>query len=273
MITDAKGAVYQHLEYFPFGETWIDEGKTPTNIPGYQFTGKELDPETGLYYFGARYYEPVISKWISADPILGKYLPTGDKKKDKKLPAGGVFDPGNLSLYVYAGDNPVKLIDPDGQAKGDWWDARTYFAVGHSSSVLTKGVTISDGVEQKTRNLDVVGGSLDVQIGFLPTSEDTTVELSVGLGKHGGVGVFFGRPDSNGEMEVGGVALHFGAGLGSPVDVTVTQPAETTNVTIQPPSFPKDAEFRNSPISSTSAKRIVPPRPTPTSPMPMIPCH
>src|SRR5512133_2384759 len=84
MITDAKGAIYQHLEYFPYGETWIEEGGSyGGNTPGYKFTGKELDPETGLYYFGARYYEPKLSKWISADPIIGKYLPTGNKEKDK----------------------------------------------------------------------------------------------------------------------------------------------------------------------------------------------
>lgn len=76
MITDAYGAVYQHLEYFPYGETWIEEGGSYSgNTPAYKFTGKELDPETRLYYFGARYYDPVLSRWISADPILEKYLP------------------------------------------------------------------------------------------------------------------------------------------------------------------------------------------------------
>ena len=115
MITDAYGVVYQHLEYFPYGETWIEEGGSyGGNTPGYKFTGKELDPETGLYYYGARYYDPVLSRWISADPILAKYLPTGDKEKDKKLPSGGVFTPINNNLYHYAGLNPVKYVDPDG---------------------------------------------------------------------------------------------------------------------------------------------------------------
>ncbi|HEY6872131.1 MAG TPA: RHS repeat-associated core domain-containing protein [Geobacteraceae bacterium] len=104
MITDASGSVYQHLEYFPYGETWIDEGKTPTNIPGYQFTGKELDPETGLYYFGARYYEPVISRWISADPI------------DRYHPASPTL---GLSLYQYALHNPLKFLDPTGYSEDE----------------------------------------------------------------------------------------------------------------------------------------------------------
>ncbi|WP_243374939.1 SpvB/TcaC N-terminal domain-containing protein [Geotalea sp. SG265] len=109
MITDAKGAIYQHLEYFPYGETWIEEGGSyGGNTPGYKFTGKELDPETGLYYFGARYYEPVISRWISADPILGKYL-------DGK-PNGGIYRSLNVAMYTYGYQSPLVLVDPDGNA-------------------------------------------------------------------------------------------------------------------------------------------------------------
>ncbi|HAK59696.1 MAG TPA: hypothetical protein DCO77_04845 [Nitrospiraceae bacterium] len=117
MITDAKGAVYQHLEYFPFGETWIEEGGSyGGNTPGYKFTGKELDPETGLYYYGVRYYDPILSKWISADPAMGKYLPVDEQEVNQTLPGmGGVFNPANLGLYSYSHLNPVKFTDPDGE--------------------------------------------------------------------------------------------------------------------------------------------------------------
>jgi len=114
-ITDDLGAVYQDLEYFPYGETWVEDGGSG-QMPMYRFTGKELDPETGLYYFGARYYDPVLSRWISADPIFGKYLPTGDREKDKNLPGyGGVYRPINLNLYTYSYQNPIKYLDPDGK--------------------------------------------------------------------------------------------------------------------------------------------------------------
>ena len=69
-VTDATGEVYQHLEYFPFGETWVDEVSDDTRVP-YRFTGQEFDPETRLYYYGARYYDPRTSAWQNPDPALG----------------------------------------------------------------------------------------------------------------------------------------------------------------------------------------------------------
>jgi len=103
-VTDASGKVFEHLEYFPFGETWVEESSNTQRTP-YLFTAKELDEETGLYYFGARYYDPRTSVWQSADPILGKYLAGA---------AGGVYESSNLGLYSYGRNNPVIFKDPDG---------------------------------------------------------------------------------------------------------------------------------------------------------------
>jgi RHS repeat-associated protein len=115
-VTDEGGRVFQHLEYFPFGETWVEE-KSNTQRTPYLFTGKELDEDTGLYYFGARYYDQRTSVWASVDPILDKYLPTGNKEKDGKLPGmGGVFNSFNLGLYSYGDLNPIKFFDPDGNS-------------------------------------------------------------------------------------------------------------------------------------------------------------
>jgi RHS repeat-associated protein len=70
----------------------------------------------GLYYFGARYYDARVGRWISPDPAILEYLPTGNKNKDANLPGmGGVFNTVNLSLYHYVANNPVKYIDPDGK--------------------------------------------------------------------------------------------------------------------------------------------------------------
>ena len=70
-------------------------GSNYYNSP-YKFNGKELDEETGLYYYGARYYSPRESIWLSADPLAEKYP--------------------NVSPYVYCLNNPTVLIDPDGMA-------------------------------------------------------------------------------------------------------------------------------------------------------------
>ena len=108
-VTDAKGKVYEHLEYFPFGETWAHEHSNTQRTP-YRFTGKEYDETTGLYYYGARYYDPRTSVWQSVDPILGEYMDDG-----------GIFDPSNLQLFIYTGNNPVNMVDPDGLRKIDFY--------------------------------------------------------------------------------------------------------------------------------------------------------
>jgi RHS repeat-associated protein len=116
VVTSGAGAFHEGLEYFPYGETWVHASASPGNhsMP-YRFTGKEQDPETGLYYFGARYYDARLSKWISTDPALGKYLPGAGKGNDDLPGMGGVFNPVNMSVYHYGGNNPLVYIDPDGK--------------------------------------------------------------------------------------------------------------------------------------------------------------
>jgi RHS repeat-associated protein len=114
-ITEADGQIFQHLEYFPFGETWVEEKSNTQNTP-YLYAAKELDEETDLYYYGARYYDPRTSVWQSADPALYKYLPQRPGGQAETLPAqGGVYMPGNLNLYDYVRENPVQYTDPSGQ--------------------------------------------------------------------------------------------------------------------------------------------------------------
>jgi RHS repeat-associated protein len=113
-ITDLNAKLYEHLEYFPFGEAWVEENSNTQRTP-YLFTAKELDEETGLYYYGARYYDPRTSVWQSADPILWKYLPTGNQKRYEKLPGiGGIYSSRNLAVFSYAALNPLTVVDPDG---------------------------------------------------------------------------------------------------------------------------------------------------------------
>ena len=73
------------------------------------FVNVELDTETGLYYYGARYLDPKYSRWLSGDPAITDYM-AGTSAGE-----GGIYNTVNLQLYHYAGNNPVKYTDPDGR--------------------------------------------------------------------------------------------------------------------------------------------------------------
>jgi RHS repeat-associated protein len=98
----------------------VEHGPEGLEAVPYRFTGKELDEETGLYYYGARYFNPRTSRWISADPGLETYLPVRPvddeaRQHNRSLPGqGGVFNYVNLQPYHYGGNNPLRYTDPTG---------------------------------------------------------------------------------------------------------------------------------------------------------------
>ena len=96
-ITDAKANITQFDAYLPYGELLVDEHSSTEEMP-YKFNGKELDQETGLYYYGARYMNPVTSLWYGVDPLAEKCL--------------------NMCSYVYCINNPIRYIDRTGKI----WD-------------------------------------------------------------------------------------------------------------------------------------------------------
>jgi RHS repeat-associated protein len=94
-LTDANGVAYQFFLNLPFGETMAEQKPSSYYATPYKFNGKELDEETGLYYYGARYYDPKMSLWMSTDPLAEKFP--------------------NVNPYVYCLNNPINMIDPDGR--------------------------------------------------------------------------------------------------------------------------------------------------------------
>ncbi len=116
---------YENMEYTPYGELWMEHGPQGLEAVPYRFTGKELDQETGLYYYGARYLNPRTSRWISPDPAQESYLPVaiisvGALQRNQNLPGmGGVFNIANLAAYHYANNNPVRYSDPSGADAGN----------------------------------------------------------------------------------------------------------------------------------------------------------
>ena len=70
----------------------------------------------GLYYYGARYLDTKYSRWLSADPAVGEYI------NGASAGEGGIYNTVNFSLYHYAGNNPIKYTDPDGNFVETAWD-------------------------------------------------------------------------------------------------------------------------------------------------------
>jgi RHS repeat-associated protein len=91
---DASGEAVQHLQYLPFGESFVSQTSSSWQTR-YSFSGKEKDVETGYSYFGARYYDSDLSIWLSVDPLADKYP--------------------SMSAFMYVAGNPVMLVDPDGR--------------------------------------------------------------------------------------------------------------------------------------------------------------
>ena len=112
-VNVSRGNLFKKL----YDEEWID-WKNP-NLPGdntpFRFTGKEMDQETGLYYYGARYLDPKTSRWLSGDPAMGEYVPSAGQDASKLSGMGGVYNTVNLHTYHYAANNPVRYVDPMGR--------------------------------------------------------------------------------------------------------------------------------------------------------------
>lgn len=89
LVVDEAGSFINREEFTPYGETSFGSFARKR----YRFTGKERDEESGLYYYGARYYVPWLSKWTSPDPA-------------------GFTD--GVSLYTFSRDNPILYIDKNG---------------------------------------------------------------------------------------------------------------------------------------------------------------
>ena len=95
-VTDDTGAVIARYDYLPFGERWDPQPSPDVR----QFAGKERDAETGLDYFGARYYASGTGRFTTVDPVLNM--------------EAALTDPQRWNRYTYGLNNPLRYIDPDG---------------------------------------------------------------------------------------------------------------------------------------------------------------
>jgi RHS repeat-associated protein len=97
-LTNSTGSVVATMLHDAWGNIRANSGSAHGN---YRFSGAERDTTTGLYHMGARFYDPVVGRWLSEDPVQDNY-----------------FDPSTLNYYAYVNENPITLIDPDGNVAG-----------------------------------------------------------------------------------------------------------------------------------------------------------
>ena len=135
-----SASLVANYRYDPFGRIFYQSGGLASaNV--YRFSSKEQMPNSGLYYYGFRFYDPLTQRWLNRDPI---------------------GEAGGLNLYGYVGNNPVNFYDPYGLAIGDWWDARTWFNSGFTESWSDQansiGKTLGDAL---AGNWDDIGNNYD----------------------------------------------------------------------------------------------------------------
>jgi RHS repeat-associated protein len=104
MVIGPSGQVESSFTYGAFGETVHAFDTTGMLTHRRRFNGKEDDIASGLRYYGARYYDPIASRWISADPLF------------RFVPEVGLFSPRKHNLYAFTANNPLRYFDSDGLA-------------------------------------------------------------------------------------------------------------------------------------------------------------
>ena len=125
VITDSTGKQVACYEYKPYGETSKVSGSFSTDI---RFTGQRLDSSTSFYYYGARYYDPELGRFIQPDTIVAS-----------------PFDPQDLNRYAYCRNNPINYVDPTGHKNifARFWDWLTGSIGNIIGAIVGVAVTIA----------------------------------------------------------------------------------------------------------------------------------
>lgn len=145
-LTDAQGKPFASMEYSPFGTVMKSDGSDDI----FKYTGKELD-SSGLYYFGARYYDPAIGRFISKDSY-----------------EGDINNPLSMNYYAYVKNNPLVLVDPNGcfwEWFGNAWNAISGFA-NNAWNTVSNAWDKVDGWETVRGGLQTAGGLAEMGVGF-----------------------------------------------------------------------------------------------------------
>lgn len=133
LVTDINGDVVEESVFYPYGS---ERKRFGTFTSDYRFTGKELDDETGLHYFGARYYDAQTGRFVSVDPL---YVDVSAKNLHDPLLSKNEF----VNLYSYSINNPIRFIDNNGLNIKDFLIAFGSEAAGSVADATGRGINFA----------------------------------------------------------------------------------------------------------------------------------
>lgn len=196
LMTNTLGTLTRSWGYLPFGGTFKTEG---TGKADWRYTGQRQDDSTGLYFYNARYYDPVLGRFVSPDPLVSNS-----------------FYPQSLNRYAYCNNNPINFIDPS----GFWRIGISYhFIVGGHMSYDSDnghlktgvGVGMGGGVSFGDNNWDIGASNANyLDVGYDNKMKSGYVQGQYGWGVRSPVGASHGYGMSGtyyfrqGEYVVGG---------------------------------------------------------------------
>ncbi|MCP4111453.1 MAG: hypothetical protein GY749_38985 [Desulfobacteraceae bacterium] len=146
VMVDKYGNVVEESVCYPYG---MNRKRTGEFEAEYRFTGKELDGESGLHYFGARYYDAMVGRFVSVDPLFISY--SFGLNQEEETTSVEILK--ELNLYCYTINNPIKWIDEWGLLK-DYTEEETRKIIEDAVNELEKDGFFRTGYEPL---LDVFG--------------------------------------------------------------------------------------------------------------------
>jgi RHS repeat-associated protein len=200
--TDYAGVMEQSCSGLPFGDglNCSNSIQFPTE---HHFTGKERDTESGLDYFGARYYASAVGRFTSPDWSA----------KEDPVPYAVLGDPQSLNLYSYVRNNPLSHSDPDGHDCPTCQMILNWLSGNHSSSASAAGVAAQS--TSRSGPLTVTAG---VATGSAKASASYGTNTSLSAKVNGSVASVTAKEGSNSTTQVDALNANAGAHAGVGTD-------------------------------------------------------
>jgi uncharacterized protein (TIGR02594 family) len=162
VMTDVNGSRVEEMGYLPFGGLLyhnVFQGGQWSTV--FRFTGQEYDAEYALYNYNARLYDPIMGRFISADPIIQD-----------------AYNPQNLNRYIYCLNNPLIYVDPTGNESGEGWSYGSYtgsISYGGWGGYSGLGASFSDWAASKTSGTNWDGSDGSEGSGASNTTETAVI--------------------------------------------------------------------------------------------------